>query len=649
MLPDKIIPGNPHTQALRTMKKAISLVSLLLLLVSCNTELQPVDPELQPKTAAGLVFYASFENQSIPGTKVFMNEDWELRWNAGDEISVFNKTADNLQFGFSGEEGAAGGSFAPVNPNAVLAGAEVPHIYAVYPYANGTTVSADGTISLTLPAEQAYYGGVSFGRGANTMVSVTEQENEKLLFKNACGYVQFKLYGEGAAVTRVTLKGNNNELLAGPASVTASTAGVPDVTMGASATKEVSVVCAEPVALGSNAEHYTTFLLAIPPTTFEKGFTITVTDSDGYTFEKSTANRYTVERNAIFPMAPLCCRKIEEFEIENNGVRDYRINVDYSSDPDYSTSAVDQYRSTASDDSRPFTVTSVSGASKVKVRPLTAPYRANEEKTWNSFSVASSSVNIYNLIPGVVYHYEILNGQNTVLKSGFVSPTGQIRMINGFSYNVRDMGGWQASGGTIAYGKLYRGAQLNGISNAGKTIFLNDLGISIDLDLRRNKTGESPTDALNLGTNGYTNIQVLKFFDNGSGNTGDLYQKAIRDIIGWLSEGKAVYLHCVGGADRTGTLAFLIEALVGVSESDLSKDYELTSFDGSHTRRRSDPGQGNTEYILKYLINYLRQFEGSTINEKVVNWATTPYQGSSIPALTATEISQLQTLLVAVQ
>lgn len=117
----------------------------------------------------------------------------------------------------------------------------------------------------------------------------------------------------------------------------------------------------------------------------------------------------------------------------------------------------------------------------------------------------------------------------------------------------------------------------------------------------------------------------------------------------WLSEGKSVYLHCVGGADRTGTLAFLIEALVGVSESDLSKDYELTSFDGSHTRRRSDPGQGNTEYILKYLINYLRQFEGSTINEKVVNWATTPYQGSSIPALTATEISQLQTLLVASQ
>jgi hypothetical protein len=42
----------------------LPIASLLLLLVACNTELQPVDPEPQPqsRTAAGLVFYASFEN-----------------------------------------------------------------------------------------------------------------------------------------------------------------------------------------------------------------------------------------------------------------------------------------------------------------------------------------------------------------------------------------------------------------------------------------------------------------------------------------------------------------------------------------------------------------------------------------------------------
>ena len=139
-----------------------------------------------------------------------MNDSWELRWNAGDESSLFNGTVNNLEFGFSGEEGATGGSFAPVNPNATMDGATVPHIYAVYPYASGTTVSSDGKISLVLPVEQAYYGGVSFARGANTMVSVTDNQSDKLLFKNVCGYVQFKLYGDGASVTSVTLRRENS-------------------------------------------------------------------------------------------------------------------------------------------------------------------------------------------------------------------------------------------------------------------------------------------------------------------------------------------------------------------------------------------------------------------------------------------------------
>ena len=39
-----------------------------------------------------------------------------------------------------------------------------------------------------------------------------------------------------------------------------------------------------------------------------------------------------------------------------------------------------------------------------------------------------------------------------------------------------------------------------------------------------------------------------------------------------------IYFHCNAGADRTGTLAILIEALLGVSEEDITKDFELTTF-----------------------------------------------------------------------
>lgn len=635
------MPGSCIEKVFR-MKKVLSFVSLLLVLVSCNTNLQPANPEPQPKTAAGLVFHASFEAQYAPGTKVFMDESWQLRWNAGDAISVFDRTVDNLPFGFSGEEGATSGSFSPASPDATMEGAEVPGIYAVYPHDAGTAVASDGTISLTLPAEQVYYGGVSFGRGANTMVSVTGTEQEKLLFRNVCGYLQIKLYGENVAVSRVTLKGNKEELLAGAAAVTATADGVPTVTMQTGATKEIAIVCSEPIPVGADAEHYTTFMLAVPPTTFAGGFTITVTDSDGFVTEQKTTKSYTVERNAILPMAPFSCREIEAYNIENAGVRNYMANVDYTSDPSYTQSAVDQYKSTASDDPLPFTVT-VSGARQIHLKSLSDRY----PREWTV--TGSDSFQIYNLIPGVVYHYDVRNAAGTSLKSGFVRPAGQVRMINGFSYNVRDLGGWQASGGTIAYGKLYRGAQLEGISSSGKEVFLDDLGISVDLDLRGYNGSGTPARVLDASRCVYENLQLWKFLGKGTGTTQELHQKAIRDIIGWLSEGKNVYFHCIGGADRTGTLAFLIEALLGVSESDLSKDYELTSFDGTHSRKRNDNASTNPDYIFTWLINYLRSdtFGGTSgsINTNVENWAKTRHS-QAVDPLTDEEIATLRRLLV---
>ena len=39
-----------------------------------------------------------------------------------------------------------------------------------------------------------------------------------------------------------------------------------------------------------------------------------------------------------------------------------------------------------------------------------------------------------------------------------------------------------------------------------------------------------------------------------------------------------IAFHCIAGADRTGSLAYLLEALLGVSEADLVLDWELTAF-----------------------------------------------------------------------
>ena len=53
-----------------------------------------------------------------------------------------------------------------------------------------------------------------------------------------------------------------------------------------------------------------------------------------------------------------------------------------------------------------------------------------------------------------------------------------------------------------------------------------------------------------------------------------------------------IYTHCQGGADRTGTYAFLLNGLLGVSYEDLTRDFELTSFAG--TKRWRGEGKGGS-------------------------------------------------------
>ena len=95
------------------------------------------------------------------------------------------------------------------------------------------------------------------------------------------------------------------------------------------------------------------------------------------------------------------------------------------------------------------------------------------------------------------------------------------------------------------------------------------------------------------------------------------------------------------------TLAFLIEALVGVSESDLSKDYELTTFAGTNKRLRDFRATEKETHILYELITHLRKFgypQVSSINDLAVNWATTRHSDTVDP-LTMDEINLLRKYL----
>ncbi len=335
--------------------------------------------------------------------------------------------------------------------------------------------------------------------------------------------------------------------------------------------------------------------------------------------------------------------ELEECDIENPGIRMFLEEVDYSNDPDYTVSFARDYRKEHGANDRPLPVKiSWNGGSAASIRLSKSPLFENAFEV----SAETSPAEVFNLVPGEKYYYKVLAADGKVLKSACVMPVGPLRMINGVAGNMRDLGGWKAEGGHIAYGKLYRGAALERISDKGREIFLKDLGISVDLDLRGIKESEYKVGAV-MPETVYLKLPVEKNLGRGTGNTEELYQQAIRSIIGWLGEGRSVFFHCAGGADRTGSLAFLIEALLGVSESDLSKDYELTTFGRANTRLRNYRATEEETHILYELVTYLRQFgaPGTSINELALNWATTRHSDKVDP-LTPGEIHLLRQYLI---
>ena len=277
------------------MKKFICILSLAAFVFSSCTRLETIDTN-----HCAPAFRASLEAMS--DTKTYLDQDQKLLWNADDRISVFSTTY-NRQYCFTGKTGDNNGNFEPVPTDDTGSGTDVSANYAVYPYSSSTVLTGNEKISLTLPAEQKYADD-SFGPGSNTMVAVTAGKSDYFLpFKNLCGYLVVKLYGEGY-VKSVSIAGNNNEKLAGAATVTASHNSAPSLVFGEDATRSITIDCGEGVALGADEDNATEFWFCIPPVTFSKGFTVKVVNARNAVIEMKTTLSRTINRNQKVAMSP---------------------------------------------------------------------------------------------------------------------------------------------------------------------------------------------------------------------------------------------------------------------------------------------------------------------------------------------------------
>lgn len=280
----------------QTLLRTCLAAGLTSLVLSCSQQ----EFDTLDAVSPGNRFHAWIESPEGSDTKVYVDNKLHVLWDADDRASIFNKYTYNQEYRFTGKTGEPEGSFEIIPNDDFVTGNELDWVYAVFPYQESTSIDNDGVLTIALPASQTYREN-SFGRGANTMVSCTA--DDQLLFKNLCGYLALKLYGENVFISSISIKGNQGEPLAGEALVISSPDRDPSCSFKDATVQEITLTMTEPVRLGSAASDATTFWLVIPPVTFMEGFTVIVQDQGGRVFEKATTKSLCISRNTLTRMA----------------------------------------------------------------------------------------------------------------------------------------------------------------------------------------------------------------------------------------------------------------------------------------------------------------------------------------------------------
>ena len=224
---------------------------------------------------------------------------------------------------------------------------------------------------------------------------------------------------------------------------------------------------------------------------------------------------------------------------------------------------------------------------------------------------------IYNMIPGETYYWESASDTNV---HGTVTVSGKRRLIDaGGVRNVRDLGGMSVDvdgdtiiDGTLKYGRLYRGVKLSSDSDVNE---LTKLGINEEIDLRAASDGANDPKISN-----YKNRQIINYeidytdFPDNYPAFRNLITEVMQDIV--ASDDTNIYFHCKIGTDRTGTLAYFLEGLLGVPEEERLEDYELSYFYGLLNRHRfysTQPGSSITNRFT-YMHNKFKT------NSQILDW-----------------------------
>lgn len=226
-------------------------------------------------------------------------------------------------------------------------------------------------------------------------------------------------------------------------------------------------------------------------------------------------------------------------------------------------------------------------------------------------SVSGNSADVYNLKKNTEYFWRVDGGNAEKFRTDSVFP----RWIYADGcMNIRDIGGEKNRGGQILrQGLIFRGVKLDNLATEAGIKALLDLGIRTEIDLRKEAVGKM--EASPLGDSVKYILHVCNGYE-------DFLQKDSKENTKTLIEFFAdesnypIYFHCAGGADRTGTLAFMLGSILGLDDETLIKNYELTMI-SSPEKKMSRSRKKKIKLFLKILQD--RNKEG-TLGENAVDF-----------------------------
>ena len=189
--------------------------------------------------------------------------------------------------------------------------------------------------------------------------------------------------------------------------------------------------------------------------------------------------------------------------------------------------------------------------------------------------------------------------------------------------NCRDMGGGRelASGGRIKQGLIYRTSATNNwaygrgdvsdrLTDAGKEELLVRLGCKTEINV--NNSGSNEVGVQNF-------VDAYMYYDAGKHH---MYRNTepLKEAFHALAnpDNYPVFYHCRIGPDRTGFMAIMLSALLGVSENDIYQDYLFSNF-GNIQEKRYIGEKAGRDNILKYMDD-LKTYPGELLQNKCYNF-----------------------------